>query len=399
MRPKSYIAGEHDIDHSLIDTNALWVVNKLKDAGYTAYLVGGSVRDLLVKRAPKDYDISTNARPEEVKAVFKRQCILIGKRFRLAHIRFGHHIIEVSTFRSGDNDSDLIIRDNQWGTEEEDVIRRDFTINGLFYDPTNHTVIDYVGGWEDIHKKLLRSIGEPQIRFKQDPVRMIRLIKFRARFGFEIDDETKNALLNSREELAKSSPARVLEEIFRMLESGYSKAFFMMMTKTGLLRIIFPVLSAHLQNSLKERIYIYLTIADKINRTDPNHRLDRGILSACLLFPMLEEEIKTKFIDKGKTPHLGDILMLTTTLIKSVITSSFTHFPRKISTTMAYIMTTQFRFTPVSGKRQVRPKLLENKEFILALKFLKIRALANKDLVESFNAWNHIYHQGKRSAK
>jgi poly(A) polymerase len=203
VRPKTYVTGDHDIDHSLIDADALWVLKKLKDAGYIAYLVGGSVRDLLIKEAPKDFDISTNAKPEEIKDVFKRQCLLIGRRFRLAHIRFGHKVIEVATFRSGDNESDLIIRDNQWGSEEEDVLRRDFTINGLCYDPTTRTIIDYVGGWEDIHKKLLRSIGDPRVRFKQDPVRMIRLLKFRARIAFEIEEDSKKALLECRDELLK----------------------------------------------------------------------------------------------------------------------------------------------------------------------------------------------------
>lgn len=226
MQPKIYSVSEHVIDQSLIDPDALLTINKLREAGHTAYLVGGGVRDLLLKRAPKDFDISTSALPEQVKQVFHRNCILIGRRFRLAHVRFGHKILEVSTFRSGENDSDLILQDNKWGSAQEDVLRRDFTINGLYYDPSNHTIIDYVGGWEDIQKNMLRTIGDPYIRFKQDPVRMIRLLKFRARFGLDIDMESRKALVNCRDEIVKSSPARVLEEIFRMLESGASAPFF-----------------------------------------------------------------------------------------------------------------------------------------------------------------------------
>ena len=177
MQPKIYFVKDHGIDSSLIDLDALYVLERLRQAGFTAYLVGGSVRDLLIRKIPKDFDISTSARPEQIKAIFQRQCILIGRRFRLAHIRFGHKIIEVATFRTGENDSDLIIHDNVWGTPEQDVLRRDFTINGLFYDSSNHSVIDFVGGWEDIRKHMLRIIGEPEIRFKQDPVRLLRLLK------------------------------------------------------------------------------------------------------------------------------------------------------------------------------------------------------------------------------
>ncbi|MFI5344679.1 MAG: hypothetical protein ACHQUC_10735 [Chlamydiales bacterium] len=189
MLPKIYFTTEHGIDPALIDRDALYVLEKLRQAGFVAYLVGGSVRDLLIKRRPKDFDISTSARPEQVKVVFQRQCILIGRRFRLAHIRFGHKIIEVATFRAGENDSDLITQNNVWGTAEQDVMRRDFTINGLFYDSSNHSIIDYVDGWEDVQKNLLRTIGDPKVRFKQDPVRLIRLLKFQARSNFKIDPE------------------------------------------------------------------------------------------------------------------------------------------------------------------------------------------------------------------
>ena len=396
MRPKQFLASEHDIDHSQIDTEAIYVLRKLKDAGYSAYLVGGSVRDLLVKRTPKDFDISTSARPEEIKALFRGKCLLIGRRFRLAHIRFGHKIIEVSTFRSGDNDSDLIIRDNTWGTEEEDGIRRDFTINGLFYDPSNHMVIDYVGGWDDIHQGVIRTIGEPNIRFKQDPVRMIRLLKFRARFGFEIESETKQALLENRDELIKSSPARILEEILRMLESGSASPFFHLMAQSGLLSLIFPSLAKVLEGSFGDKIYSLLQIADQVNQNNLQRPLQRAVLTSCILFPILENEIETQFLDKGKIPHLGEVIMTTSELIKKIVTSSFSHFPRRISTTMATIMSLQYRLTPLTKKRHYRSRLLRSKEFPLALKFLKLRAAANSKLMKAYNSWNNVYRQYQR---
>lgn len=396
MLPKTFLANEHDIDHTQIDSEALYVINKLKQAGHTAYLVGGGVRDLLIKRSPKDFDISTSARPEEIKDIFKRSCILIGKRFRLAHIRFGHKIIEVSTFRSGDNDSDLIIRDNTWGTEEEDVMRRDFTINGLLYDPTNHTVIDYVGGWEDIHKRVLRTIGNPDIRFRQDPVRMIRLIKFRARYGLSIERETKKALLHCKEEITKSSPARILEEILRMLESGASAQFLHLMGQSGMLRLIFPSLATFLELEEGKKTYDLLLVADQMNQSNKSKMLDRSILTSCLIYPFLEREIRTQFIEKENVPHLGEILLTTSSLIKDVMTSSFSHFPRRISTLMSAILAMQYRLTPISGKRHYRIKLLKSKEFPLALAFLKIRALADKRYMEAYMDWKNAYRQTMR---
>lgn len=393
MKPRIYPPSEHSIDPALIDPDALKVLERLREAGFTAYLVGGSVRDLLIKCSPKDYDISTSALPEEVKKVFQRQCLLIGRRFRLAHVRFGHKIIEVSTFRSGENDSDLILQDNVWGTPEQDVLRRDFTINGLFYDSESNSVIDYVGGWEDIKKKVLRSIGDPSIRFKQDPVRMIRLLKFRARFGFEIDEAARKALLECRKEIIKSSPARVLEEVFRMLESGASAPFFMLMLESNLLELLLPPLSHFMQSSNGQEIFKFLTIADKINKNMPKGPIDRTLLCACLLFPILTTELNAQYVAKGHVPHIGEVMNLTSDVIRAVVSTSFSHFPRRISATTGYILTMQYRLTPLSGRRHPRPKMMRMKEFDLALKFLKIRALVDNQWLEDYNFWQTLARQ------
>lgn len=398
MQPKIFFTSDHDIDPALIDPDALYVVKRLRDAGFTSYLVGGSVRDLLVKKCPKDYDISTSALPEQIKQLFQRQCILIGRRFRLAHIRCGHKILEVSTFRSGDNDSDLIVHDNQWGSPEEDVLRRDFTINGLFYDPSNHSIIDYVGGWDDIHKRILRTIGDPEIRFKQDPVRMIRLLKFRARFGFEIDPACRNALISCREEITKSSPARILEEFLRMLESGASAPFFYLMNESGILKLLFPSLSHYLRGEHGKEIYSYLTCADKMNLASGKKPLDRAVLTACLLYPILEHEVKTQFLDKNVIPHIGDVMMITSSVIKNFVTASFSHFPRRISATTGFILTTQYRLTPPGNKKHHSPRLFRNSEFGAALKFLKIRAVINEKVTEQYLAWKNLYKQTERQA-
>jgi poly(A) polymerase len=398
VQPKTYHATEHDIDSSLIDSDALYIIDKLRQAGYKAYLVGGSVRDLLVKKEPKDFDISTSAKPEEIKQIFHRQCILIGRRFRLAHIRFGHKIIEVSTFRSGENEGDLIIQDNVWGSPEEDVLRRDFTINGLFYDPVTHSIIDFVGGWEDIKKRVLRTIGPPEIRFKQDPVRMIRLLKFRARFGFEIDPLCRKALLHCKEEILKSSPARILEEIFRMLESGAGTPFFNLMKESGLLKLLFPQLALFLEAPEGKWVYHYLSMADKINLKNIKKPLERGVLTSCLVFPILEKALREQYLAKKHIPHLGEVMTLTSSVIKNIVTSAFSHFPRRISSIMAFILTNQYRLTPLGGKK-LRPRLFRSKEFGLALQFLQIRAMVDKKLVDTYNQWMEFYKQNERPSE
>lgn len=392
-QPKIYFAQDHGIDPNSIDSDALYVLEKLRSAGFTAFLVGGSVRDLLVKRTPKDFDISTSALPEEVKKVFQRQCLLIGRRFRLAHIRFGHKIIEVSTFRSGENDSDLITQDNVWGTPEEDVLRRDFTVNGLYYDSSNHSIIDYVGGLEDIHQGILRTIGTPEVRFKQDPVRLLRLLKFQARFHFTIEEETEKAIETCRREITKSSPARILEEILRMLESGASATFFRLLAERNILSLLFPGLMRALNTKEGKRIFHYLACADKLHARKGKNTLDRAVLTSSLVFPLIEKELQIQYLDKGQIPHLGEVTMVASAVIKEILIQAFSHFPRRISALMISLIVCQYRLTPLSGKRHYREKMFRHKDFILGLHFLKLRALVDERFVETYTHIRDQYRQ------
>lgn len=388
--PKVYRASDHDIDPHHIDKDALYVIHRLTQAGFTAYLVGGSVRDLLRKKTPKDFDISTAAKPEEVKALFGRQCLLIGRRFRLAHIRFGHKVIEVATFRAGDTTEDsLITHDNVWGTEWEDVMRRDFTLNGLCYNPETHEVIDYVGGWDDIHKGLLRSIGDPETRFRQDPVRMIRLLKFRARFRYEIEQNAKMALLKCRNEIAKSAPARVLEEIFRMLESGYSAPFFQLMVESRLLELLFPRLTRYFQEN--ERLYKFLIAVDEIHQGSPKRPIDRGLLVAALLFPIVEKVVLEENKRLEGALHLGEIHSIVYEALRTILISSFPHFPRRIAAIAAQAITNQYRLAPLSGKKPHPGRTLRSRDFPDALLLLKIRAGVDEEFLGLFNEWREQY--------
>lgn len=393
MKPKIYFAKEHNIDSSLIDLDALYVLERLRQAGFIAYLVGGSVRDLLIGRNPKDFDISTSARPEQIKVIFQRQCILIGRRFRLAHIRFGHKIIEVSTFRTGENDSDLIVQDNEWGTPEQDVLRRDFTINGLFYDSSNHSIIDYVGGWEDVQKKTLRIIGKPEIRFRQDPVRLLRLLKFQARYDLKVDPVTEASIHTCRQEIVKSSPARILEEILRMLESGASAPFFRLLAEYQFLSILFPRLMQALRTPQGKMIFHYLACADQIYQHKGKNTLDRSILASCLIYPLLEHELNQQFLNKKQIPHIGEITIIASTLIKEILIQAFSHFPRRITSTTTSILVTQYRITPLSGKRHYRDKLFHHKDFDFAFKFLKLRALVDEKYVDIYTSIRNQYRQ------
>jgi poly(A) polymerase len=327
VEPTVVARSEHSISRRDIDPDALKVLYRLHEHGYTAYLVGGSVRDLLLGRRPKDFDIGTSAHPHQVKKLF-RNCWIIGRRFRLAHVKFGSKTIEVATFRRQVNPLELppdapevdealeaapetplppdasleeqvqsegthlakvraheriIHRDNAFGTPEEDAFRRDFTINALFYDIASYAIIDYVGGLKDLEHRVIRSIGDPGVRFLEDPVRMMRAVVFAARLDFEIDQPILDAMDAHRYEIGKAAPARLVEEYFKILRSGYAEMSFRMLQETRLLREITPELDAAgpaLWESLA-RIDSYRQRFDAIPDT-----LTNAILVGTLLAPL-----------------------------------------------------------------------------------------------------------------
>jgi poly(A) polymerase len=233
---------EHNLSRKGIDEDALKVLYRLKNHGFKAYLVGGGVRDLLLERKPKDFDIATDAHPQQVKKLF-RNCFVVGRRFRLCHVRFGRKVVEVSTFRRqalAEEGDTLIRRDNTFGTSEEDAFRRDFTVNALFYDIATFSVIDYVSGLEDLTNRLIRTIGDPEVRFREDPVRMLRAVALAARLGFAIHRDTMEAIRFLRGEIVKSSPARILDELYKILRQGASRQTFQLLHDAGLLAYLLP---------------------------------------------------------------------------------------------------------------------------------------------------------------
>ena len=279
-----------------LDPDAEKVVRRLTSAGHEAYLVGGCVRDLLVGHRPKDYDVATSARPEEVRALFRNSRI-IGRRFRLVHVLFPHgHVVETATFRRnppsaapGSEESLLIVSDNFFGDAHEDAQRRDFTINGLFYDVEERTVLDWVGGMTHIKSRTLQTIGDPVVRFQEDPVRMLRAVKFAARIDFGIAPDVYDALVQCRGALAMAARPRLSEEVLRLMRGGASQRSIWLLWEMGLLDVLLPELSVYLADARDDRLVWALLVAvDASTRLESSPPDDLVLWSALLLEPLLE---------------------------------------------------------------------------------------------------------------
>ena len=328
---------EHSLSRREVDPDALRVLYRLHQGNYTAYLVGGSVRDLLLGRKPKDFDIGTSAHPYQVKKLF-RNCWIIGRRFRLAHVRFGEKAIEVATFRrhvsaeelaaaqpeeapratgtpveeeaGGDDRAEadrLVHRDNTFGTPEEDAFRRDFTVNALFYDIATFSIIDYTGGLEDLRAGVIRSIGDPMVRCQEDPVRMLRAVTLAARLGFTIDAPVEAAIAARRNDLALSAPARLMDELYKLLRSGSAERAFRMLTER---RMLEP-LSADLQERAGDGLFASLAAVDAFRQgfESAPATLTNAVLLGSLLVPLgpasrsiLQQPMRN---ENGKEPRLS----------------------------------------------------------------------------------------------
>jgi poly(A) polymerase len=309
-------ASEHGIDHSLVDDHATKVVSTLQQAGHEAYIVGGAVRDLLVGRRPKDFDVATNATPEQVKALFRR-AFIIGRRFRLVHVVFGrgreHEVIEVSTFRGyrDASEADLVdgnertsradlvgkthvvdaagrvLRDNVWGPQIEDAARRDFTVNAMYYDPETRVVVDYHHGITDAKRRVLRMIGDPATRYREDPVRLVRVVRFAAKLGFSIEKKTAAAMAEAVPLLANVPASRLFDEMIKLLQTGHALSSVEALRTHGLHRGVFPVLDAVFdeeRSTPQRKRFIELALADTDRRVAEGRAVAPSFLLACLLW-------------------------------------------------------------------------------------------------------------------
>ncbi len=374
---------DHCISRRNIDPDALKVLYRLDRLGYTAYLVGGGVRDLLLGRTPKDFDVGTSARPNEVKHAF-RNCFLIGRRFRLAHVRFGQKVIETATFRQNSQTVGEIIEhaaegpfeDNTFGTPETDAHRRDFTVNGLFYNIRDYSVIDWVGGLKDLDKRLIRSIGDPMIRFREDPVRMMRAIKFASRLDFTIEKGTAKAIRKLHGMILSAAVPRVCEEVFRLFPYGKSEVAFRMMWECGLMGDLMPELADFIarDGGRDSRTWKYLATLDRyeISMARQKYEVSNGLRVAALHAAWA----------RGTPGKNRDIVGA---MLKSLKIPKATYF------TAVLLLDSVKRFSRPPDRN--RRRFLYNREFPDALDFNRIVVRAEGNTERILNQWEDLYNE------
>ncbi|MCC5085841.1 polynucleotide adenylyltransferase PcnB [Xanthomonas campestris] len=381
---------QHTISRKDISPNALRVLYRLRESGFGAYLVGGAVRDLLVGGHPKDFDVATSATPEEVKALF-RNCRLIGRRFRLAHVVFGREIIEVATFRaniddgSGDRELDngRLVRDNVYGTIEDDAIRRDFTCNALYYAIEDFSVRDYCGGFEDVQARLMKLIGDPELRYQEDPVRMLRAVRLAAKLNFDIEAGTAEPIPRLAGLLSEAAPARLFEEILKLFLSGHGVASFEGLERYGLLGALFPESAAALKSNRSGALRAM--VLEGLRNTDARVANDEPVspafLFALLLWPAFcrtlmglqaqgvqPEDAQRRAADRVTLHQLERVAL-----------------PRRFSLPMQEIWLLQTRFSSRQRKRVFRT--LSHPRFRAAFDFLVLRQFASADHAADVEFW------------
>jgi len=398
LRPQPLIIprSEHNISRNQISDNALKVLYRLKKGGYEAYLVGGSVRDLLLGHEPKDFDVVTDARPEQIRELF-RNSRLIGRRFRLAHVRYGNEIIEVSTFRAqhagNDDQSSVvdgrIVRDNVYGTLDDDVWRRDFTVNAMYYRIEDFSVIDYAGGMNDIKSGNIRLIGDPNQRYVEDPVRMLRAVRFAVKLGFRIDPSSEKPIFQHRFLLRDIPPARLFEEVIKLFTGGKALQSFEQLRHYDLFQILFPQTDEML--SEQEGGFPHTLLIHALENTD--NRIAEGkpvapgfLIAALLWMPVINQarEYMAGGLSEAEALNLaGDII-----ISKQV---SRTAMPRRFTRMAREIWQLQTRLRRIKGSRPQR--LLQHPRFRAAYDFLLLRAQAGENEQDLADWWTRYLRQ------
>lgn len=386
---------EHGISRSNISEYALKVLYRLSQAGYEAYLVGGGVRDLLLGREPKDFDIATDASPEEVRRLF-RNCRLIGRRFRLAHVHFGREIIEVATFRgladeSEDNDKSvskngIVLRDNVYGTLEEDAWRRDFTVNALYYNIKDFSVVDYTGGMADLKAGRLRMIGDPIRRFREDPVRMLRAVRFAAKLGFRIDPQSERAIRELGYLLEEVAPARLFDESLKLLFAGSGVATYELLRHYHLFGQLFPETEVALAE--EEDHFPHTLLLHALENTDRRIAEDKPVTPAFLFAALLWEPVRREaaLFTRKKMPAVQAMQLAGDAVVARQVKR--VAVPKRFSLQSREIWEWQERLTQNSGGRAF--KLLEQKRFRAAYDFLWLRAQSGEPVKELVDWWSRF---------
>jgi poly(A) polymerase len=383
-----------------ISVNALKVLKRLSEAGFQAFLVGGSVRDLLLGLHPKDFDVATDAHPDEVRNLF-RNSRHIGRRFKILHIRFGREIIEVATFRAHHNreshennhaDSGMILRDNVYGSFEDDVNRRDFTINALYYQADEQKVHDLTGGIDDLDRALIRLIGDPETRFREDPVRMIRAVRFAAKLNFNIDPDTSAPIRSLSHLLSNIPPARLFEEVLKLFMAGHAERTFVLLKEYQLLERLFPETARALSPVAEQLITLALRSTDE--RIRDNKPVTPAFLFAALLWPQMQEQCKSLEAN-GHSP-LSAFHKIYPAIINHQ--SSITSLPRRYATPVREIWDLQFRLHRRQGRRVWTT--FNHKRFRAAYDFLLLREAAGDksgDLGQWWTEFQEVDEDGKKA--
>jgi poly(A) polymerase len=402
IQPRVYPRSEHPISRSAISPNALKVLYRLKQAGFRACLVGGCVRDLLLGREPKDFDVATDAHPEQVRQLF-RNCRLVGRRFRLAHVQFGREIIEVATFRAAASPgregewiqeaSGRLLRDNVFGTIEEDAFRRDFTANALYYDIADFSVIDYVGGMEDLRRGVLRLIGDPESRYREDPVRMLRAIRFMAKLGFVLDPACEAPIRKLASLLKDISPARLYDEVLKLCLSGVAVQTFELLRHYGLFEWLFPATERAL--SVEYQGFPSTFLIQALKATD--RRLGEGLpvapyfLYAALLWGPVRLEFERR-VAAGEAPAVAMQEAASAILAEQVKRVAIA---RRVSLPMREVWMLQPRLERCQNSRPLR--LLAHPRFKAAYDFLLLRCAAGEVEAEVSSWWTRFLQADEKA--
>ncbi|GAM61738.1 poly(A) polymerase [Vibrio ishigakensis] len=402
---KIYPRDKHNISRQHISENALKVLYRLQKAGYDAYLVGGGVRDLLLGQSPKDFDIATNATPEQIKETF-RNCRLIGRRFRLAHIIFGRDIIEVATFRghhqepekqvSQQSDQGMLLRDNVYGTIDEDAERRDFTINAMYYNISDFSIHDYANGVKDLEEGMVRMIGDPETRYREDPVRMLRAIRFASKLDMDISYETANPINYLAPLLASIPAARLYEESLKLLQSGHGLDTYDLLREFSLFEHLFPQVSEFFteeEESKTERM-IELVLESTDARLAEGKRVNPAFMFAAMLWYPVEAYAHRLVEEKGMT--LYDAMMTAGNHVLDEQVRS-TAIPRRHTATIREIWQLQSRLERRSGKRAFR--LLELNKFRAGFDFLEMRGEVEGGEIQALAKWWHTFQHSGRNMR
>ena len=396
-QPKIIRAATHGIDGNAISSCALRTTQLLQRHGHAAFVVGGAVRDLILGGKPKDFDIATSATPEEVRALFRRSRI-IGRRFRLVHVMCGAEMVEVSTFRGAHTAEDAdggaadehgrILRDNVFGTQEQDATRRDFTINALFYDPSTQEVWDYHGGVPDLKQRRLRMIGDPERRYREDPVRMLRAVRLAASRALEIDAPTRRPIRRLAGLLAHVPPSRLLDEMLKLLLSGHAGEAVAQLRREGLHHGVLPLLDAAMGRAVGER-FVHAALRKTDERILGGKSISPGFLFGALLWPEVLSEWKT-YEAKGDAP-LPALYKAMDHVMKAQ--SGILPIPHRYAADMREIWAMQPRFLQRAGKRPYR--LLEQPRFRAGYDFLLLRCESGEVETALGEWWERFQHAGE----